>query len=57
MLGAQHAAADLQDLAVERLGLRVLSLYLVNVGQTAHGSQGVGMLRTQHAALDLQSSG
>jgi hypothetical protein len=39
---------------VERLSLRVLALLPIDVGQIHHGSQRVGMLGTQHAALDLQ---
>ncbi len=55
MLGTEDAALDLQGLAVKRLGLRVVALRPVNVGQIVHRGQRVGMLGTQDAAPELQS--
>ena len=54
MLGTEYAAPDLQSLAVERLGLRVLVLRPVDVGQAVHAIQRIWVLRTQHPPLDLQ---
>src|ERR1700674_5479145 len=38
---------------VERLSLGVLALHIVDKGQIVHRTQCIGMLGTQHAALDL----
>jgi hypothetical protein len=46
MLGTQHAALDLQALALERLSLPVLALHIVVDRLIVHGRQRVGMLRT-----------
>src|ERR1035438_60283 len=53
MLGTQYAAPDLEYLAVERLGLRVLALVVAGIGQIAHVLQRIGMFGAQNAALDL----
>ena len=44
---------DLKDLVKQRLGLLVLALAALQVGQMAHGRQGFAALWTQHAAADL----
>ena len=50
----EHAAAELEILAIERLSLRVLALVVVVCGQAAHGCQGCGSLGAPEAAAEFQ---
>ncbi len=47
MLGTVHAPIDLQELKVERLGLRILALVGINRGQITDVGQSVRMLGAQ----------
>jgi len=48
MLGPQHPLAAFQCAAVERLGLAVAALGLVQEGQVVKAVEGIGMLGAQH---------
>jgi len=54
MLGAQHAAADLQQGLMLGLGLFQPPQIVQHQGMVAPAGQGVGVLGAQHAAADLQ---
>ena len=51
---AQHLAAELQRLLVERLGLAVAALALVEDGQVVEAVERVGVALAQHLAAQLQ---
>ena len=54
MARPEHLAAALQGLRVERLGLAVAALALVEHGQVVEADEGVGMVLAQHLAAELQ---
>ena len=54
VLGTGDSALDLQGLAVQSLGLHVLALSVIDVGQILHGLQRIEMLRAQDPAVDFQ---
>ena len=51
---AEHLAAELQRLLVERLGLAVAALALRRAGQVVEAGERVGVRLAQHLAAELQ---
>ena len=56
VLGSQHAFVDGQGALEERLGLLVLPLVAVEVGQVIETAGGVGVLGSQLAFVDGQGA-
>ena len=54
MAVAEDLAAELQGLLIERLGLAIAPLALVELGQVVHAGEGIGVLLAEHLAAELQ---